>query len=105
MKRFAKSCVEGLGWEKEFVFANSFPITRHTTEFVSGLYSVKPPELDHGDEKESLGKRRVGILLRAERVSVCQKAIFNPTTEILNRWKLFPGEMVTPPSQLFEREI
>ena len=39
---FAKSCVEGLGWEKEFVFAKSFPIRRHTTEFVSRLYSVKP---------------------------------------------------------------
>ena len=41
MKLFAKSCVEGLGCEREFVFANSFPITRHTTEFVSRLYSVK----------------------------------------------------------------
>ena len=32
---------KGLSFGREFVFANSFPITRHTTEFVSRLYQVK----------------------------------------------------------------
>ena len=60
-KLFAKSWLEGLGLGGKFVFANSFPITRHTMEFVSRLYRVNLSTMAMkkklGDTKRQISKQ------------------------------------------------